>query len=254
MATLRSIVHDALRENGLVQVGTVADSAEYQEALRKLKTIINGFYGSKAGIDLVPISYGTNGVTNSYGKTIDKKPYVDSVFIPLNVKVMSNLSASQTLYLHPNPRDGARFSVKDLSGNFSTNTMTVNGNGRLIENGSSVTLNEDGTNKYWFYRADLGDWVLVNELTENDESPFPAEFDELLITSLSMRLNPRYLSQTAAETAKAYRDDLKRFTARYRQPTEQGSELALRRLGHDQGWGNVESEYEFNYGNLSFNA
>lgn len=228
MTTLRDIVTDAFRESGLVQVGLTPEADEFDEALRKLKTIIASLYGNEMGSPLTPISYGP-------GSTVGPRSTAryDTLTVPANARLLVTADQSYSVYLNPNPADGERFAVVDASTNFGTNPFTVYGNGRNIEGVTSFGLNTDGDARQWFYRADLGNWVVITDLTASSESPFPAEFDEMLILMTAMRIHPRYQVQTAAETVADLRRAKSQFRARYSQVKSMPSDLALRRLsGH----------------------
>jgi hypothetical protein len=153
--------------------------------------------------------------------------------------------------LTPSPEDGCRFAVIDRAGNFETYPITIHGNGRNIEEASSVSLATNNLTREWFYRADLGNWVRVTDLTVNDESPFPEEFDDLLVIMLAFRLNPRYGAETRGETAEALNRARRQFRARYRQKTEVDVEDALiRGLSNHRYWfgdGFMATD-RFNYG------
>lgn len=228
--TLRDIVKDAYREGGIIQRGSDPDATQLFEGLDKLKKIISSLYGSQAGSSFIDIVYQTPDTANEYLREHDLFAYVDSTYARNDFRLLMSVDAAQTVFLDPRPYDGARINVIDVLGNFATNNVVINGNGRKIEGSSSVTLNADNTNKTWFYRADLAEWVLINDLTEDSSSPFPSEFDDYLITKLAIRLNPRYLVQTAPETSKFYKDLERRFNARYQTHREMPSELALIRL------------------------
>src|SRR3546814_1582913 len=98
---------------------------------------------------------------------------------------MLNLEEPVDLYLHPEPDDGSRFAVIDASENVATFNTTLYGNGRLIEGAFTQLLNEDGVDKEWFYRADLGNWLLYAPLTIVLEFPFPEEFEDRKSTRLN---------------------------------------------------------------------
>lgn len=236
MTTIRQIVVDAFREGGITQVGVTPEADEFDEGLRKVQTIVSGLYGNEMGAPLVSVNYGNSGLVNPYAKEQDLSPEIDSGYVPVNLRLMVNIDTPKTVYLDPNPQDGARLSIVDVAENFETNTFTVDANGRRIESETSVTLNTDGDNKEWFYRADLGEWTLISNLTANSQSPFPSEYDDFLITLTAMRLNPRYQAQTAPETIDALNRTRKSFRARYKQVTEMAVEEGLRRMSSNKFW------------------
>jgi hypothetical protein len=63
-----------------------------------------------------------------------------------------------------NPRSGARFGAVDATGDFGSHTCTVGGNGRQIgvygALGASVALSVTGVGGRWWFRGDIGAWLL----------------------------------------------------------------------------------------------
>lgn len=229
MATLREIIKNAYRESGIIQIGTVPTAEQQQEGLEKLTTIIDNTFENEVGADFTDISFGTNGVTNVFGREQTREAFITASFVRPNYRVLFNIDSAKTVYLDPNPKDGSLFAVIDVSGNFSSNNVTVKGNGRKIEGANEIVLDTDNTNKKWMYRADLADWVLCTDLTVDSQTPFPSMFDDLFEIKLAMRLHPRYLVDTRSETAIFYKELMKKFKARYTTFEEMPSELALYR-------------------------
>lgn len=230
MATLRKIVKNAYRESGIIQIGSSPSAEQESEGFDLLKNLIEALYGFELGSPFIPVSFGKEGLTNSFAKEKDKSPFIVNSYVSPNYRLMCNIGEAKTVFLNPSPVDGERFAVVDIAGNFSTNNVTINGNGRLIESSSSVVLNTDSANDQWFYRADLGDWKKVSSLSLDDDSPFPFEFDDFLSIKLAMRLNPRYLSETSPETAIYYKELENKFTAKYRQIQETMPEFSLQTM------------------------
>jgi hypothetical protein len=217
MTTIRQIVTDAFREGGIIQIGTTPEAEQLDEGVRKLQSIILQLLGNAAGEGFVTVSYGEAGDVNNYGRDTDRRDFIDSYYVPSNLRLAVNSSSAQTVYLDPNPQPGARLAVHDVLGTFGTSSFTIKANGRKIDGSDELVLSTNGENGQWFYRDDLSEWVRVTDIEPSDESPFPREFDELLITTLAMRMNPRYQQQTAPETIQAYREIKSQFRARYRQ-------------------------------------
>lgn len=230
MSTNRAIVHKGFREAGIIAVGELADAAEFEEGLDLLQGIYSSFFGTELGEPLASVNYGIEGLVNPYAIDEDISLYVKSAFLFVNKRYILNLEASQTLYLDPNPTDGARLGLIDNAGNLSTNNLILDGNGRQIEGNASITLATDSLNREWFYRADQGDWVRVIDIVADDQSPLPREFDDLLTTALALRLNPRYGAETSQEVQGVLTRMKRIFRARYKQVTEQFSELGMTRL------------------------
>lgn len=229
MTLISSIISDAFRESNLTAVGASPTTAEQTEALRVLNRFISALFGSKVGEDLKPVNYDTNNVTTT-DQVFDYKPFIDDTYIPSNKRLMLNLTAAVTLYLNPNPQPGERFGVVDMSSNLATRNLILNANGRKIETATSVTLSTNSLSREWFYRDDLGDWKRLADLIASDESPFPSEFDDVLIIGLAMRLVGRNGPALSAESIARYREQLSKFRTRYAQIREPGVDQGLVRL------------------------
>lgn len=231
MATLSTIVTSALRESGIIPVGESPEAAETTEGVEKLATLISGIIGWELGEFLTDINYGTNGLSSSRQDNEDATAFIDANYIPANTRLVLNNSSAKTIYLPPNPRDGARVAVFDASGNLATYNVTLNGNSRKIESANTLTLSTNSLSREWFYRADTGNWARVTTLTSSDSSPFPAEYDDMLAIMLAYRLNPRYGAETSAETQMTLASLKKKFKAQYRQQKEVSVEDALLKMG-----------------------
>lgn len=230
MTTIRDIVADALRESGILTIGDTPTADSYAEGVRRLNVLVQSMMGVELGDPFVPMSVGKSDAPYTFGSNDDYLRCLKERAVYGSVRLNCNLEEPTTLYLDPNPREGARLSVIDIPGNFSVNKLTLNGNGRNIEGLPEVELDTDGLNRSWFYRADLGSWQVVTDLTENSDSPFPVDFDDWLTTMLAQRLNPRYGQSLAPETIASMQRVQKIFRARYRQEKWANPPLAISRL------------------------
>lgn len=107
--------------------------------------------------------------------------------------------------------------IADPFGRLASVPVSLDANGRTIEGTATITLDQNGMFREWFYRADLGDWVRLTEKADTDEMPFPADFDNFFITLLAIRLNPRYGRAMDEQSATIYRSERRKFVARYLQ-------------------------------------
>jgi hypothetical protein len=232
MSLVYEIIKDAFREANLIAITQSPTLDEQTEALRLLNRFISSVYGNEAGDKLQSLAVGTNNVVSA--GPLSTYVINDTSYAPVNSRVIANLSEAATINLHPDPDDGARFSVIDASGNFATYNMTLNANGRKIEGSSSKLLNTNSTNKEWFYRADQSNWVLVSSLDLETSFPFPAEFEDMFVIGLAMRLNPRHGVEMDDQSLLSFRRQRSIFRARYSQTNEQNSELSLLRLSSNR--------------------
>lgn len=113
-----------------------------------------------------------------------------------------------------------------LSGGVAGAIITLDGNGRLINGAPTQAFYAPVQAMQWVYRADLGMWIIVQDMTLTDLMPFPTDLDDFFICAMSKRLAPRYGKITAAETLETATKSLARIKARYRQVgiTTYGSE------------------------------
>ena len=250
MTLVSEIISDAFRLSNITRVGGSPTSDQETEALRYLNRIVKSVFGNEAGENFLPFPIGDRGIarpTEYPGWT--NTPSGDW-FVPKNTRVMLNLNEATSLYLHPEPDDGTRFAVVDVTGNLSTYNVTVEPNGRRIEGALSVTLDTDNYAAEWFYRADTGNWVKYAELETTDTFPFPVEFDDFFVTLLAIRLNPAYGAGLDPQSQMIFNRAKSQFAARYQQRIEVGSELALIRSARvdpyrDQ-WGYYDIYYDDN--------
>jgi hypothetical protein len=223
-----SIIQSALRETNLIPLGVTPSDDQNAEAFDRLLTIVASVLGNEMGENLAPFPIGTLGINSPAGYPWWSNELPGNLFVQTNIRLMCNLTGEGFINLHPLPHDGARFGIVDVAGNFATNELTIFGNGRLIEGMPEMTYNTNGEIREWMYRGDLGNWVVVSPITLDGDMPWSAEFDDLFIIMLAMRLNPRYGQVMHPATADAYKMAKARFTARYSQSTTQvGAEDAL---------------------------
>jgi hypothetical protein len=217
MTLVSSIITDAYRESNLIPLIATPSANQVTEALRRLNNIIMSTVGNEAGDELRDLNYG-----GDYDQSTCLREW-----LPRNVRLVLNLDAAVSLDAHPYPFEGQRLSFIDVGDNLNTYNVTISGNGRLIEGASSVTLSVDGDSRQWMYRSDTGNWVKIEELEEDDDMPFPLEFDDYFITALAMRLNPRYGQELHPLSLEALRRSRSQLRSRYRSrisytPTDPG--------------------------------
>lgn len=221
MSTVASIIKSALRETNLIPLGVDPTQAQVDEAFGLLSTIVVGVLGNEASENLNPFPLGQDNISSPTGYPWWSNELPGNVFLQTNTRLMCNLTGEGNVNFHPRPHDGARMGIVDVSGNFDVNPLTIKGNGRMIEGQPEMTYDDAGTIRQWFYREDLGDWVVVEPLPEDGNMPFPPEFDDMFIIKLAMRLNPRYGQVIHPASAAALTEAQSKFSARYGQSTTQ---------------------------------
>ena len=215
MTVLSEIITDAYREGNIIPLGKTPNAAQSAEALKKLNQIFGLVYGDEAGEQFVDWPLGNFAQSNPVFP-IPNDYYRNRP--PLNHRIVCTNTEAMTVYLPPFPQDGSRMAVVDPFSRLATVPVTLDGNGRTIEGATSLTLNVDGTNKEWFYRADLGGWTLiVRPLADTAEMPFPSEFDTFFTLLLALRINPAFGRSMDEQSAAIFKAEKSKFVNRYLQ-------------------------------------
>lgn len=231
MTLVSDIILDAFRESNLISITATPTPAEQVEALRLLNRIVPASIGTDAGEQLDPLPIGRNNISRPVGfPYYDQVPFQTDWFVPPNSRLMLNLETPQTVYLNPTPTDGERFGFVDKSSNLNTNPLTVVGNGMTIDTLLQEVFNTPGASQEFIYREDTGNWALLTPLTLVSQMPFPAEFDDVFIIELAMRLNPRNANEIDPQSLQSYKKALKSYNSKYRQHRQVGSEPGIVRL------------------------
>jgi hypothetical protein len=251
VTVLSQIITDAYRELNLIGKSETPTTEESTEAMRSLNRYIQGLFGNEAGDPLMDMLFGDNANVDSATYYNDFETFVKSWYLPAGFRLKLNLDQAETIKLTPNPENGARFGVVDASQNLGTFNFTLQGNGSRIENATSLTLDgSTGTSFEWFYRSDTANWHRITDLTEVDESPFPEEFDDLLVIGLAFRLDPKHGAGVNQFSINTYNQTLKKFRARYSQVQERAPDLALSRMDQRRQRRGYSLENEFERGSI----
>lgn len=228
MATTASdILVAAYRESNLTGVGRALTSAQETEGLTILNGLLPATVGQEIGQELSDLNIGGE--------------YEDYFweYVPQNVRLVLNIGSPRTLKLHPRPYNGQRLAVADAGETLGTSSLTLDGNGRLIEGDPTIILDESGMVREWIYRADLGQWLRLDSLELTSDMPFPREFDDYWSILLAMRLNPRHGRELAQSSATWLQSMASRLEARYRRPRDQQDWGSLGLLGQRRNDGNA---------------
>lgn len=227
MTLVSQIITDAYRESNLVPLVSAPNANQVTEALRRLNVLLLSTVGNEAGDGLTEYN-----IEGDYTDETFTSPWV-----PDNARLMFNNTSAKTYLLDPYPQDGQRFAVADVAGNLATYNVTINPNGRRIEDALTLALSTNGLYRQWLYRSDIGNWVRISEVAEDDEMPFGIEFDDYFVTALALRLNPRYGQTITPETNAAYQRAKSQLRSRYRVTRQVPSDLS------SLNWYADENEY-----------
>lgn len=153
-----------------------------------------------------------------------------------------------TITLPRLPRDGARVYVVDTTGAFGAAPVTLEAQDMRIAGQPSLALNTAGYNEGWMFRADLGSWEQITNLTLDSPLPFPAQFDQFWGLALAMRVGNTFALRLGPDDQRAYVDGRDALFARYVRPIPAEFESAVWRAG-SLGWRNGDYLFDARYQN-----
>lgn len=220
MTTASDIIAQAFREANIVPIGQTPTPNEQAEALPRLNNFIAWLFGTKLGElswDWPIPPQRTAPVAARYPLRPENNALPSDVwpYPPNNVRLLAGNDTAETIYLPFSPNPGARIAVLNVG---STAPVTLNANGRFIEDAPSVVVTPaTDAPREWFYREDIGSWRRVTVLALTDESILPAVYDDLLVCALAIRLAPRFGQQALPETISTYESSLQRMKQVYKQ-------------------------------------
>lgn len=244
-ALASTIITDAYRESNLIAVGDTPTANENTEALRRLNALINWLVSTACGeliydwqippVATAPLIGQVRNPRDPYGNDSLSTVYP---YPPINRRLLTQITTATTVYMPQYPNDGSRIAIADTG---SSADLTLDGNGRKIEDAASVTLTPASVGqREWFYRADLATWKRRADLTASDEQPFPDKYDDFLVIMLAVRLSPRYAAEVADATADMMRRTLSSFKAQYKQYTVTPTTYDIRNIQtHPRGYGSL---------------
>lgn len=233
------LIQAAYRENNLIPAGSNPTSAEQTEALALLNSLTNGMFGNEMGEELTDWLAPAPQRTASVAANFPQLPYPQSLdgnllsnpaatglsaqmfpFPPKNSRIVFG-GVTTTVWFPESPDDGSRMALAQGSGAGDSGApgqaITLDGNGRTIETSNTKVYADPVTARNWLYRADLADWKAVVDLLIGDDCLFHKDFDDFWITSLNIRLSPRFGKVASDETKAINARMLSKFKARYRQ-------------------------------------
>lgn len=240
MTLVSDIVTRAYREqNTRPLADSTPNTNQMAEGVVLLNDILLSTIGNEVGDGFTEYTVGTSYNDEQFLTT----------WIPDNVRVMFNLTEAKTYNLDPRPKEGQRLAVVDVLGNFATYNVTLNPNGRRIEDASTLVLSTDDLTAQWMYRSDTGNWVRITELEDSDTMPFPREFDQYFVTMLAAYLSPRYGQELSGETMRKLVRSRSQLRSRYNHGREMESDVNPRgMLMDDYLFSGMTSTADFNTG------
>ena len=244
MTTTLAIITEALRESNLISVNAVPTTAQQNEAMTRLNSLVASVYGTNVGEDLGDWPIGLVDVERNWPENwfawnanIWTRP-------PQNSRLLLNADSAQTIWFPNKPNDGARLGIVAVNQDVATYPVTLEGNGRLIEGVPSVILNDPLTvARIYSYVADTATWTILTPLTLASDMPFPIRFDDYFITKLASRLNPRYGRALSDESRARLVEVQEQMSAYYRQKKEMPAPGAVLRISDPGRLGFMRGPY-----------
>lgn len=227
-STTTEIIQSAFRESNVIRLGATPTADMQTEAMSRLNNIISAVYGDDVGENFQDWMVGYEGqVHPDYSWTSLQWSYPI-----INSRVLLNHNEPQTLYFPLRPYDGSRIQVIDVQGVLATYNVTLDGNGRKIENGPTLLLSSNGLNSTWIFNAETANWEFsfAGALAIDDDMPFPTEFDDYFIIKLAGRLNPRYGRSLSEESVGRLAEMQDMLESKYRQRKTMPAQKGVRRL------------------------
>jgi hypothetical protein len=249
VTTMQPIITQGYRELNLVKSGEILAGARLDEGLVLLQNVIEIAICGDAGENLRDWPLGDFGRQSLNRYNLPTQIYANP---KINCRLLALNEAAMTVYMPFTPSDGTVMQIVDPYSRLAAFPVTLDGNGRTIEDASSVVLDVDGTDRRWIYRADLGKWLRLTDLDLADESPFPKKYDFYLSIELALRLSGRTGRAVTQASALVYKKLRERFVNQYLQSDilernwDFDSEF-MSRQSFDRGW-DGGSDIAFNNG------
>lgn len=213
MTTLNEICISAFRESQTFDLERVPSDAELNEALARLKNIIE--LHTRPPVQTVWLGRDRRLVAERGQIVRDFTGLQERNPVPADTYVNLLLDQSYEVFLPSSPGDGSVVSFIDVAGTLGAHELTIVGNGNLISGQPSILLDQTGSTTKLMYRRDLAEWRPVGVLEGASQMPYPTEFDDFWIIMLAMRMNPRYGKEISPITLQVFNDVRSRFMSRY---------------------------------------
>lgn len=236
MTLVSEIITRAYRETNVISKDAALSPAEQAEGLPRLQTLIASVFGNEIGENLNDWPLGNFGRSQATAGLCDTR---GARFPPINSRIIATAEEARTVEFPAFPSDGSRMALIDPYSRLAAFPVTLDGNGRTIEQEASLVLDADGLFRVWFYRADLGNWVRVTEIDSFSEMPFPMEFDDYFIIGVAMRTNPSAGFRIAPESVARFEQQQRQLYGRYAQiaPLDINTDLSYTsRQSYDTYW------------------
>lgn len=169
--TVAQLLEQAARQLGELQANQSLDTDTLDNVLWPIaRDFLNGLAGHVTGTNLVMYEQSVAGATTLAAG---------------NVRL--SCTATCTVTMPAAPKDGWRVSAAYVA---SGQTLTIAGNGKKLNGGTSnVTVAAAATDEF-FYRADLSDWIDPRVTANSDNAPYPDELLGGIAAMLAIEIQP----------------------------------------------------------------
>lgn len=216
MATLCSdIIRNAMIELEVLEAGGNPTASETTDCQFRLQAIVDRLFGHGTGSHLADLA--VNATANVFA----------------DQRVLLSTAVAMTLTFPAAPLNGQRIQVLDVISCFPTYTVTLNGNGRLIEGLTTKAITAGAT---WLYTAASGNWQKIATLLTTD--PLLFNEDEFFTLELAKRIAPMFGAKLTQEAQIALIEATNRIKARFRSTAVIPCDDAVRYLSRQSysGW------------------
>lgn len=202
--TLNSeLIFSGYRESNFTAQSAVLTSEEETEGLALLQGLVLSMPGLLLGHKYKPwhLPWPNRTATKAGDYPARSDALVDGrdvQYPPVNSRVVLRNQSPTTLYMRQMPADGDLMQFVDAG---FLGDVTLDANGQYfgtsgVATTEVLTTAVGGGNRFptrtYMYRQDIASWVQMDTLLFAGQMPFPVEFDDFWITSLAMRLAPRF--------------------------------------------------------------
>lgn len=230
MATLRATITLALRRLGVLGPGQRPDAQQEEDAVAAANRLLRGLVG-------LGLSHPVRHLET------DQSVQLSADWPAQRLLCMVG---GITIQLPPRAADGARIIILDVNGLAAASPITVTTDGPKIEGAASpLSLNTAGVDRALMFRADLGDWRRVSDLTIDDILPFPDDLEEAWTITLMNACESLFDAEMRPSDARMIAPAMKRFRARYMKPWPLRPDSALGAVGGPRNYAVIAQTGDF---------
>lgn len=225
MATARETINTGLEALRVLGFGQSPTSAQAEYCLKQLNAYIAQLTGFGGSLPLMNVR------TSSGYDLSTRWPAVRVQMVGGGTIVLPKGEGASHV------PDGMRVHAVDASETAASSNIVIDRNGWLIDGAASnYTISTNGGSVMLMFRADLGDWIVLDPagLGLEDDLPFPADFDEAIALNAAIRYT-RFGQRLAESDAQIAERGRTRLRARYTKPPAAVFDSAASAIGGCNG-------------------